>query len=163
MTELISAQFKLQTHWFINVLEDTSDVECDRKIVDHANPAKWIAGHLLNSRLTVLTMLKGNHSGNNYQDLFGKGTLWNSEGAYPTIEAIIRHWKEAADELDLLLSGVREELWRSPAPFQTSIPDASMGGLIAYFSMHESYHLGQLSLIRRALGKPAMFMGKARL
>jgi uncharacterized damage-inducible protein DinB len=42
------------------------------------------------------------------------------------------------------------------APFQFPVDDDTILGVIAFMAMHESYHIGQLSAIRRQLGLPGL-------
>ena len=158
--DIISAQFQLQADWFFSVLKDISDEESNERSGDHTNPMKWIAGHLLSCRMTVIQILTGTNPDASYQAMFGKGTKWAPGAEYPTIEHITQHWIKVAQELVDLLKNVKNETWQSLAPFQTSIPDGSLAGLLAYFAMHESYHIGQLSVLRKSQGKSAMYMGR---
>lgn len=158
--EIVIAQFQLQTDWFVNALKDISDDESNIRSAAYANTMKWIAGHLLSCRMTVIEILTGANPDRNYQVLFGKGTMWKEDNNYPTIEHITQVWIKTADELYLQIKKVENDAWQAPAPFRTSIPNDTIAGLIAYFSMHESFHLGQLSLLRKSLEKPAMHMGR---
>jgi uncharacterized damage-inducible protein DinB len=158
--DITIAQLQLQTDWFINALKDISDDESNLRSIEYANPMKWIAGHLLSCRMTVIEILTGIHPGRNYEVLFGKGTVWEESNNYPTIGYLTQAWMKTADEVSFQIKKVQNDAWQAPAPFRTSIPNDSIGGLIAYFSMHESFHIGQLSLLRKSLGKYAMHMGK---
>ena len=51
------------------------------------------------------------------------------------------------------LSEVPDETWSSPAPPRPGgDPDETIGTLLTFLVFHEAYHVGQLGVIRRALG-----------
>jgi hypothetical protein len=44
-------------------------------------------------------------------------------------------------------------------PFDLGVNDRSILGMLAFIAQHESYHIGQLSLLRKHVGLPAMRYG----
>ena len=44
----------------------------------------------------------------------------------------------------------------APTAFKFPIPDTSVGGVLTFFTQHDSYHLGQLSMLRKHLVGSAM-------
>ena len=45
---------------------------------------------------------------------------------------------------------------KGPPPFRFSIADATLLGGIAFLTQHDSYHIGQLALLRKHWGLGAM-------
>lgn len=156
----IIAQFDLQTSWFLNALENCSEDESNTRFSEHLNPIKWVAGHLTDARFTIHALISGSEINDPYKRLFSKGTNNQTDSSFPTIEQIQVDWITVSGLLKKALQGMPEEQWLSKPPFQTAIPDETLSGLIAYFAMHESFHIGQLSIYRKLLGKPAMAMGR---
>lgn len=154
------AQFDLQTNWFLNALENISEAESNIPFSENTNPIKWVAGHLTEARFTINAIISGDEINNNYKRFFGKGTNNKIDDTFPTIEQIKANWKIISDRLKVNLQHLSEEELLSKPPFQTSIPDETLMGLIAYFVIHESFHIGQLSIYRNLIEKPAMAMGK---
>lgn len=156
----VIAQFELQTSWFLNALENISEQESNIRLAENLNPIKWVAGHLTDARMTIHSLISGESIQEEYKKLFGKGTSAEPTQAFPTLEEIKVRWVQISEKLKPALHLLPEEKLLAQPPFQTSIPDETLIGLIAYFSMHESFHIGQISVYRKLTGKPAMAMGK---
>lgn len=150
MISLIKAQFELQTKLFLDVLSSIVDSESNQKIADHLNSVKWVAGHVLNTRLTLLGILANEIPDPEMSKYFGKGTSGLIHEEMPNIKLIIENWKVVSTRLLATLEQLNEEALSSPPPFQTSIPNKTLGGLIAFMALHEGHHLGQISILRRS-------------
>lgn len=145
----IKAQFALQTKLFNTELESISEEKSIISIGNTHNSIKWLAGHLLNTRYVVISILTKTPLDTDFAKLFGKGSTGKVDETYPSLEEIKFRWNESAKDLnDILESKTNEELLVKP-PFQTSIPDETLLGFIAYMSYHEAFHLGQLSILKR--------------
>ncbi len=67
-----------------------------------------------------------------------------------------------ATQFDLqtrLFNNLPDAALSSPAPAKMPVNDDTLGGMLAFIMHHEAYHIGQLSLLRRILGKEAMKYG----
>lgn len=158
----IIAQYDLQTSWFLNALQNITEEECNSQFSENLNPIKWVAGHVTDARMTIFGIVSGNPINDYYKKLFGKGTSNKIYDTFPTIEQINTDWTTISIDLKTALQNVSEEKLLSKPPFQTSIPDETLLGLITYFAMHESFHFGQLSILRKLIGKEAMTMGRQK-
>ena len=156
----IIAQFDLQTNWFLNALESISEEESNVTFSENLNPIKWVAGHLTDARMTINAIISESATNADYKKVFGKGTSNKIDASFPTIEQIRTDWTSISGQLKFTLQNLPEVKLLSKTPFQTSIPDETLLGLIAYFAIHESFHIGQLSIYRKLTGKPAMNMGR---
>ncbi|MBI3520198.1 MAG: DinB family protein [Bacteroidetes bacterium] len=148
-TSITIAQFELQTNWFLNELVSISDEQSNKKAADNLNPIKWVAGHILNTRMTLLSILTGDASNQEFNSLFGKGSSNKITSLFPTIDEIKLKWGVVSSELSECLKTISNETLESPPPFQTSIPDKTLHGLITYMASHEAFHLGQLSILKK--------------
>ncbi|MBV6462050.1 MAG: hypothetical protein HJHJAOHD_02192 [Flavobacteriales bacterium] len=156
----IIAQYNLQTSWYLNALESITEEESNISFSENLNPIKWVAGHLTDSRITIINIISDNAINADYKKLFGKGTSNKIDASFPTIEQIKTDWTNISEQLRTSLQNLPNEKLLLKPPFQTSIPDETLFGLIAYFAIHESFHIGQLSVYRKLTGKPAMNMGR---
>jgi len=159
-TSITISQFELQTSWFLNSLINISEEESNRQFADNLNPIKWVAGHILNTRMSLLTVLSGKAQEINYNKHFGKGSSNKIDSSFPTIEDIKLKWNSISVELKECLINISDERLSSAPPFQTSIPNSTLHGLVAYMVIHEAQHIGQLSILRKLVGKDAMSMSK---
>jgi uncharacterized damage-inducible protein DinB len=156
----IIAQYDLQTSWFLNALENISEEESNISFSENMNPIKWIAGHLTDARMTIFSVVSGKSINEQYKKQFGKGTFFQLGITELTIEQIKADWIAISSELKTVLQKTSEEKLLSKSPFQTSIPDETLLGLVAYFAIHESFHIGQFSILRKLIGRETMTMGR---
>jgi len=97
----------------------------------------------------LTSILTGIEQDPDYAQLFGKGTSKITGQIYPTIDEILNKWKLISVELFASLENLTEDKLVSPPPFQTSIPDNTLLGLIAFMTLHEAHHIGQISAYRK--------------
>ena len=55
----VKAQLELQTILFHRVLSEIDDDEANKSPDENSIPAKWIAGHIVNTRITLWSILSG--------------------------------------------------------------------------------------------------------
>ncbi len=114
----------------------------------------WVLGHLTdtyNSFLPVLgeEMVWADGQGRPYargsQPLGeGEGLPWNE---------LLAAWEAASTRFQQGLEAFDEARWSDKAPFSPlDDPDETMGSLLALLVFHQSYHVGQLGLLRRVAG-----------
>lgn len=153
LSQPITAQLELQTKLFLSVLIDISELESNRKPGKNINSIKWISGHIVNTRMTLLSILSGQNNYKEFEEFFGKGTSKSVGLTYPPITKIIERWQRVTEELLFEIENATDEQLLSEPPFQTSIPNTTLLGLIAFFVLHEAQHMGQLSIIRKLNAK----------
>jgi len=152
----LKAQFDLQTRLFNNIFEGINDEETNTRNNDHVNHMKWIAGHILNTRVDGLTRMTGGQPDTSYGTLFGRGVALDPAATYPSIDDMMSRWNSVAPAISEGLIHIPEEVLDSKAPAGAPIADDTMRGLLAFLVSHEGYHIGQLSILRKLAGKSAM-------
>lgn len=152
----LKAQFDLHTRLFNNVLESVSDTESNARNSEHVNHMKWVAGHLLNTRLDTIAKMTGSSPDTSYGTQFGRGVALDPYATYPPIEEITTKWNAASSTIGNNFDYIPEEVLASEAPVKTPVADETMRGLLAFLVSHEAYHIGQLSILRKLVGKDAM-------
>jgi len=150
------AQFNMQTRLYLNALEGISDTEANTRNSDQVNHIKWIAGHVLNTRLNFLSKIAGLPHDESYVAQFGRGSTLDLNAEYPALEELKAKWHDSASAISAGLAAIPEEVLAAEAPSKTPIGDDSIRGLIAFLVSHEAYHIGQLSILRKMNGKEAM-------
>lgn len=145
------AQFELQTTWFIKELLNISEEDSNKQTADHVNSIKWIAGHILNTRMSLLSILTGTGHDLHFNALFGKGSPGKVTDAFPTIHEISNKWAVISSALTGCLQNISDQTLASAPPFQTSVPDTTLHGLIAYMVSHEAFHLGQIAVLKKLI------------
>ncbi|MDX1429486.1 MAG: DinB family protein [Rhodothermales bacterium] len=151
----IIAQFDLHTRLFNNVLDGISESEANTVLHPGTNNIKWLAGHLTSSRFG-LKNLAGLDLKDPHAELFGHGHGFRPDREYPTIDEIRSLWESISDPISAGLSRLPEETLNGPAPTRVPIGDDTFEGMLAFLLHHEAYHIGQIGLLRRQLGKKPM-------
>jgi uncharacterized damage-inducible protein DinB len=118
-----------------------------------SNHLMWVTGHILNIRGHMVLRLLGAQPKPYWDELFKRGGKLVQPERYPRPEEVRGAWTEVANELSAAFTSVSEKTLAQPAP-QTNAPtfDGTVGGLIAFFALHEGYHVGQLGYLRKFLG-----------
>jgi hypothetical protein len=118
-----------------------------------ANCANWTVGHLLHARSLVLTLLGAEPLWSDEQ-----GARFDQETAWPDPAALALPWDGLLADFETSQVRVREALARVTADRLATHhkPESRRprGMQIHFFLYHEAYHVGQLGLLRRIVGKP---------
>jgi len=157
------AQYDLHNVLFNNVIAGISDEESNTPIADPTNSAKWLAGHLLwaNANFANIGGIKIDVK---WRDHFhtkeggGQEDLNAPPSPLPTLQEIKDKWNEDSPVLRKALENLPEQALDTVIDVKHPIApfDNTLGGLWAFINHHQAYHIGQIGIIRRALGKPAM-------
>ena len=75
---------------------------------------------------------------------------------WPSLERIRAAWTESARAIEKRSADISAGELDAGSGTRMPIEDTSTLGLFAFMVQHDSYHLGQLSLLRKHAGLPAM-------
>jgi len=119
------------------------------------NTAHWILGHLVTARHSILRRLGAEEPAAEWEALFDMNAKPDSTEGYPSIAELLGEMEGTSAELVERISGL------APAKAaedyaEHAFPDGgkSLAEGLAFMHFHESYHVGQLGLLRRIAGKP---------
>jgi len=136
----------------LSVLEQqTRDVDHDaalRPLFEGASHLNWLLGHLAVSRDAMLAALdRPAYATDPRMERYRRGaTPPSAERAVPTDELLeLLHAQQQA-----LASGLAESSEILPSPRGEG--DGTVGDWLSFLVWHESYHVGQATLYRRAAG-----------
>jgi DinB superfamily len=118
---------------------------------DNSNHLMWVAGHLVWSRGLVLRWL-GVEWMSPRQSLFERGAKLTTPDRYPAVEEILAAWDDVSVKLLASLRAAGGDFLGRPAPKGPPSLDGKISGLVAFLAFHETYHVGQLSYLRKWLG-----------
>lgn len=114
----------------------------------------FLTGHVASSRYGLLKTF-GAASENPYAELFGSEVGSKDGSTYPAISELKAGWDEAAEKLHAALDALTDEdVLAAHSGFP--IPDQTVRGRLAFMSWHESYHIGQIGILRTEMGYPSM-------
>lgn len=152
-TKTITTQFELHTRLFNNVLADLDDGACGERANDKVNHVKWLASHLLAVRLGMNSF--GNlPADESMMDYLRTGV--DQQTSYPSLQKIQSRWNEISPLIGKGLASMSSGALAGDSPVKVPVSDTTLGGYLGFLMHHEAYHLGQLGILRKYLGRDAM-------
>lgn len=120
------------------------------------NDAHWILGHVTQSRRMLARILGATIENAPWEHGFGMNAKPDgSRSGYPDPAELVRDFTAGGERLEALLAELTDE--RADSPWKgRKMPDGSrtLGDVLHFLHFHETYHLGQIGLLRRIAGKP---------
>lgn len=119
------------------------------------NNLNWVLGHIASSRNGLLGLLGREPTFDKEKaKCYGRGTapMTDRGEAVPTAE-LLAAFNASQDAVLAGLAALTPEMMEAAAPFSPSErDDETVGSLLAGLGFHESYHVGQLGILRRFSG-----------
>ena len=146
--------FSFNDNFMPQALHGLTQEELWHAPTDRNNSMLWVAGHVVQSRATVLEML-GERLETGWGNLFDRGATVGDAHRYPSGAKVERVMREASPRLRAVLSALGNEQLAGPA----SLPIPGIKTLadeLAFFALHDSYHVGQMAYIRKGFGYPGL-------
>lgn len=150
----------INTRLFRNTLAGVDDASAQRRPGPEGNNMTFIAVHLLDARAWMARCLGARYR-HPFEDEFAAVTSIDDIDRFPALDSIVAAWNEVSEHLRERLVSVTDEEIERESEQEFPISDRSVLGGIAFLLQHESFHIGQLALIRRILGFGAMSYGDA--
>jgi hypothetical protein len=147
----LSYVFALNDGLIRRAIDGLTDEQAWTRASDQNNSMLWIIAHAVSVRVSMLEML-GDTVDTGWGEAFARGSTPNESTPRPSRDEVLRVHEKVADLVKSRLAMLTPTELSSPA-IGTSIPNATtVGEQIGFFSLHDSYHVGQLGYIRKALG-----------
>jgi len=146
---------RLNAQLFRNCLEGLNDEQGRQQPSDSCNSATYVAAHLVESRHYLLKTL-GAERANPLERYTGSWKSITEISEWPTLKQIDRAWSEVNDALTDRLARVTLKELDGSLTTQLPLESKTMLGMLTFLVQHDSYHIGQLSLLRKYAGLPAM-------
>ena len=146
---------RINTRLFRNCLEDLTEEQGRLRPSETTNHATFVAAHLVESRYYTLKIL-GAGIPCPLERYLGEWRGIDEITEWPTHEEIRAAWADVSAALETRLANITAEALDAPSGTRMPIEDTSVLGLFAFMVQHDSYHVGQLSLLRKHVGLPAM-------
>lgn len=141
--------FDIHQWTFQNHAQGITHEESCRPPGPGGNSLNWVLGHIAATR-------------NDIHALIGEAPLWSEEEAAPYVRgsagrldpAAARPLSEILEAIERSNTGMKTRLAAmTPEDFDRPLEKGTLGDVIAFLQFHESYHAGQVGLLRRLLGK----------
>lgn len=151
------AVLKLNTRLLVNCLDGVTEEHARKQLEPELNNMSFLVAHLIDARHYLAKML-----GSNFPNPVAALTHAKKVGdveELPSLEELRRGWNDVTEQLTDRLAIVTDGDLREESQQPFPIEDGTVLGGIAFLLQHESYHVGQLGLLRRLLGYPPMSYG----
>ena len=148
---ILAGNDALAERTFIGVAPD----DLWKRPTPNTNGMLWIFGHMAAVRARMLVAL-GEEFDPGLGDAFGRGAALQDASAYPSREQINEASREVNRRLFAKLATLTDADLSKPAQGPRPNTVQTVGEQIAFFALHDSYHVGQLAYVRKALGLPGV-------
>lgn len=135
-------------------LEDVDRQQATLRLPGGFVSIAWLAGHLLAGRHNV-GRLAGLDLADPWKEQFGTDSECTDGRDYPAIETMATAWSELAGPLRARLVELDGEALAAESSAGPAT-DQTVRGALAFWTWHETYHVGQLGLIRARMGLPTL-------
>lgn len=158
--EAIAYSLRSSKLMFHRYLDDLKPEEFQHRPCLGANNASWIVGHLTcidRAQLEKLGVSNLPELPAGFTDRFAttKAAATGTNADFGNPSDLIRHFDEHRDLLIKTVEHLPTNVLTSPPP-QNSPLFSDRGESLLFVGQHTALHLGQLSIIRRSLGRPPL-------
>lgn len=144
----------LNTRLFRNCLADVSDEVAARVVAESTNTMIFVAVHVFDARI-FMADTAGVALHHPYPEIASARRAQDIVD-YPPLADLIVQWAHVSKALERCLESLSDECLGAPSSRRFPVGDKSLLGALSFLIQHESYHIGQLSLLRRIHGLSAM-------
>lgn len=150
----IAGIYGLNTNLMGKALSNINEDESAKRFKNGTNNLKWIVAHIATTRASVAGML-GQEAPMPWGQKFMSGIDEIDE--FPSVQEIEAAWNGATEALNAGLESANAERLAQDPPFQVPLPEQSIMSAVAFLAQHESYHVGQISYVRRLVSEEGLF------
>jgi len=150
--QTVTNQFKFNNRIYERTIQGIPAEEWLIQPSQESNHLLWVVAHAAVTRAVGVRLLGGEWSAP-WQKLFTRGQSRVGNGHYPSVAEVDQAWKEISGKLLAALPSASPELMAKPVEEGKPSVDGTVGGMVAFLCLHESYHLGQMGFIRKWLGR----------
>jgi DinB superfamily len=147
-----AGMFKTNTDIVNRALANVAPDDWFKNPGDDSNHLMWIMGHLVVHRGQTLKTL-GVDWNSEWASLFARGTDRLADtAAYPSAEEMLTAWQQVSAELVDALQQPAADVLERDAPKGPPTFNGKVSGTVAFYAFHDTYHVGQISYLRKWLG-----------
>jgi uncharacterized damage-inducible protein DinB len=152
-TELCTAAniYKRNQEFLAKAIDGLSEEQWQQRPGESSSCALWIVGHIVWARSRALQFI-GYTWTQPWLNLFARGSKPADADQYPSAAELLDAWEDLCTSLPAALEEVHEDVLSKPVQQPSPSFDGTVGGMISFLAMHESYHVGQVVYLRRLLG-----------
>lgn len=155
--QLVIPQYRMHTQLFDNVIENISGFDALKRVNDVTNHFVWMAGNMVNTRYWLANIL-GVEDKDPNEELFKDARALDPKANYPELSDLKDQWHKVSSQLYNMLYRVTDEELAQPYNIGMGVDfiEENKLNMVGMCLDRESYLLGQMGLMRRALGYEGM-------
>lgn len=151
----LAAILRLNTRLLLNCLDGLTDETARKRHGDGVNSAAFIAAHVTDSRFFILRTLGGSLE-NPLSPFLDKAKTIDDITEWPSLGVIRAAWTAVSTAIEETIDAASAEELETAVDARFPGVDRTRLGALTFLVQHDSYHLGQLALLRKPAGLPAM-------
>ena len=153
--EPLRAILRLNARLLINCLDGLTDEAARVRHAEGVNSATFIAAHVTDTRFSILRGL-GGMLDNPLAASFDRVKRIDDVTNWPSLDTIRAAWIDVSAALDSQLQAATADELALPVDRGFPGVERTRLGALTFLVQHDSYHIGQLALLRKPAGLPAM-------
>lgn len=151
----LAEMLRLNTRLFRNCLDGLTGEQAQQRPSEACNSALFLGAHLVESRHYILTTL-GAERPNPLERYTGGWKSIAEISEWPSLDEVGAAWSAVSAALAERLDRITAAELDAPITTQMPLETRTALGMLIFLVQHDSYHVGQLSLLRKYAGLPAM-------
>jgi len=152
----------LNTKLFRNCLDGVSDEVAQRQPNQDTNSVAFLACHVVDAR-DYLAQLVGVPRTTQLRDSLQSYAAVVAYQHEPPLSEILDAWSLVTPRLRERLRNLEPDALDAPAPESFPVENPTLFGALVFLLHHESYHIGQVALVRKYHGVGSMRYGHRAL
>ncbi len=150
----IAAILRLNTELLLNCLDDLGDEIASDRGEPPVNSIAFLVAHLTETRHYLASIL-GHPLVSPLPPAFARARNIDEAGPLPPVARLREYWEAISAHLAVIVERQDTAQLAQEAP-RLPGSDGTILGTLAFLAQHDCYHLGQVALLRRSHGLPAM-------
>ncbi|MEM8711308.1 MAG: DinB family protein [Planctomycetota bacterium] len=149
--EALGKRFSFNSRLLALATEGFEDQHWSFRPETGGNSALWILGHVASARRGMLRMIGETVEEDEWEKGFRRGAQPEDASYLPAAD-FVREFHSTGEALAAGLAALSEEVANSPSPREFPDGSKTIGDALHFLYFHETYHLGQIGLLRRLAG-----------
>ena len=151
---------ELNSRLYRNCCDDITNLQTGARLSNGTSSFLFIACHLLDARAYLVTLAGGTVDHPLLRELRSVERV-EDLSTPPRLETILFVWETLSRELLVSLPLMTPSGLDRESPDRMPVNDRSVLGQLTFLFQHESYHLGQMAMVKKDItGKPMKYSAK---
>jgi uncharacterized damage-inducible protein DinB len=151
----LASQFRLNETLIRRALAGLDPETAARRPIENGNPLAFLAAHIVDARAYLIGILGGAAS-HEWSEVFAAASRFEDMDPVPAPQQLQTTLDVLSGRLHDRLESIDVESLDQPSGQSFPTDDDSVLGAISFLAFHESYHVGQIAMLHRALGRGSL-------